>query len=1140
MTEKIICICPSCHYKSDVDAQYLGKIARCPKCKTKFKIDAIEGSRDKAKKKITISQVKKKYGNIPSERAKTKAISPKSSDSLKKHVLTAIAVMVIGFVVLFTISIRKMDQDIGTKKSITVLDVESLDIPKHKDNIMAEDGVERSKPEVEVKKKSRLRPPSEITVDDKMDHQGAAHSLLSESLPKKRESYDVSIFHEKEDVQKQMDIMSSEEKTVSTEDDQNNDDEDEPQKNQQKKSAAGDLDPISPQSPEYGGPGGEHHPPEMISVVDDTPQGKKDNITATVDAHDVVFPQHHSNFLSKYCFDCHNNDVQKGKVNLEALPHKITNLQAADLWQKVLNVMNSGEMPPAKKTQPKGEEKANFLYDLAQTMVQARKALAQTGGKITMRRLNRREYVHSIKELLGVELEINTHEESTSRFDTAGSSLFMSSDQLQKYMSHAERALKVFFIDFRHANESKKIFRLEPEKELNQRSQKSLQRLKKNMDEHLRWEKQYKKVLALRANRDVIQKYDFNVEKNIIQFSKHLSECPDPKDYGFNTMVSMFKSYNDALKYYPFYLKYSKLPFARKGVHLKVYQNSTRIDIKVPWKMVPGKYIMRIRGGVTDDSAEYRHFVQIGHPQLDGAKRGFSDLPIKTVQVLGRVSSPQVIETEVHVLSEKTNTFSIQERQATDSKEFEKVFFRRFMNENGYGTPPAVWIDWVEIEGPFRDIKKRSVLFQILSKYMRYGSESSRARNIIKDFAKEAFRGQTFKSQYSDTLLTLFKNERKKGKSFDESIQKPLSIVLASPMFLYFYEKSQQDKKIEISDLELASRLSFFLWSSPPDRTLRELADKKRLKDSKTLSDQVDRMIHDPRFEHFAAGFMDQWLDMERLDLFQFDVRTHLEFDESARAAARQEVYESFLYLIRSDKRKKLRSLLKSDHVVVNSLMATHYGLKNVKSDDFVKVDLPKASPRGGLLGMSAFHAMGSDGTSRSVVERGAWVLRHIFNDPPPPAPANVPQISRLDHLKLSSRERLHAHQSDPQCASCHSRIDPIGYGFENFTAAGKWQVSETIGQGRRSQVVPIDASGSLGNEGSFEGFFEMRDQVVDRIDDFARGFTEALIAYSLGRDYELTDDLLAKEIMDSAEQSDYALPEFFKTLVASQVFRTK
>ena len=189
---------------------------------------------------------------------------------------------------------------------------------------------------------------------------------------------------------------------------------------------------------------------------------------------------------------------------------------------------------------------------------------------------------------------------------------------------------------------------------------------------------------------------------------------------------------------------------------------------------------------------------------------------------------------------------------------------------------------------------------------------------------------------------------------------------------------------------------------------------------------------------------------------------------------------------------------------------------------------------------MAAIHAMGSDGVNSSPVERGAWVLRQLLHSAPPPAPANVPQLSRLEEQALTTRQRLLAHQEQPQCATCHRKIDPIGFGLENFDAAGKWRVNATSGKGSSRKNWTIDPSGTFHNGPSFANYQELRNHILARESDFARGFTEHLIEYALGRPFSIIDDELAKDMMNKASLKNYSISEFIHTLVQSETFRKK
>jgi len=456
--------------------------------------------------------------------------------------------------------------------------------------------------------------------------------------------------------------------------------------------------------------------------------------------------------------------------------------------------------------------------------------------------------------------------------------------------------------------------------------------------------------------------------------------------------------------------------------------------------------------------------------------------------------------------------------------------------KNGVGTPPGAWIDWAEIEGPFplpENIRPSQILFP---KPQSWTTEQY-AREVILRFATDAFRGEVPSSEFLAKLFQRYLDKRSKGEPFKRAILEPIAVILASPNFLYLAESSGSNH--ELTQRELAIRLSYFLWSAPPDHELMALAQAGNLADPEVLRAQTTRLLVDPRSSSFLHSFLHQWLEMERLEMFEFKGSLYRGFDNATRASAREEIYQTFRHLV--DQRMSLKNLIETDFVVINNVLADYYGLSGVQGHHFRRVDLPETSPRGGLLTTAAVLAMGSDGIRSSPVERGAWVLRHLMNDPPPPAPANVPQLNRLDDRILSARDLQRAHMEQPQCAQCHNKIDPIGYGLENFDAAGSWREEELVHYARRkTKTFPIDPSGRLSNGTPFKNHAELRSIIASHFDDFAQGFTEALIAYGLGRPYGFTDHDLAQTVAQKAALENYNPTSFIHALVQSRAFQTK
>ena len=887
--------------------------------------------------------------------------------------------------------------------------------------------------------------------------------------------------------------------------------------------------------------------------------------SATAVEKKAVLPAKNMEFLNRYCMDCHDADTEKGKVNLEDLPFHIQTIEQAERWQKVLASLNSGEMPPEKKKQPTNDEKANFLDALAATMVDARKVLSDSGGKITMRRLNRREYQNTIREALGVEVDVKDlpQDGGGGSYDTSGSSQFISSDQFEKYLEIGRKALDEFFERQKNKGFTKPMaYRVEPEKTMNPQLRKSVLVLEDRQRRIDAWKAAVDKIAELPENKAMLAEFKKNNKKNFpekdlfYRNAEKLKNTPDPKEFGFRDAGRALFAQTTKDRNYNYTKHYLSLPGNDRGTYLKTTWGLGRLDITPPeGSMPPGIYKIIISAGIAEGAPDFRHFIELGHPQRQNqVQNGLEGFPISTHHVTGTVAQPSLIETEVLVTADTQREFAVQERQPAKGTALRSVFAKH-KAENGYGTPASIWIDWVEVEGPIKRNETVSILEKVLDKNKikeaknprDYAWEAREVRATLKDFARVTMRDTDASEEFLDQLMALYEGERTNGSvgisdwsPLEDAIKLPLSIILASPGFLYLNEPGTDENRRALNQRELAVRLAYFLWSSPPDEQLLDLAKEGKLKQSDVLRQQVDRMIADKRSDKFIAGFVHQWLDMKRLDFFQFDAKLHREFDESTRAAARQEVYQTFAHLLRGNDGGYIGNFLKSDFVIINGLLGTYYDIEGVEGDHFRKVKLPENSPRGGLLGMAAINAMGSDGVESSPVERGAWVLRHLLNNPPPPAPANVPQLSRLKDKKLTTREKLFAHQEKAQCASCHRKIDPIGLGLENFSAAGKWRLDDKHEITKNNPKGLIETAGQIHDGPKFANYFEMRDIIAQRKDDFARGLTEALVAYSLGRSFAFTDEDLANNIVNAAKSKNYALSEFLHAVVGAKEFHSK
>ena len=881
------------------------------------------------------------------------------------------------------------------------------------------------------------------------------------------------------------------------------------------------------------------------------------SVSSAADAARAVVPEKHRALFNEYCAKCHDAKTQEGKFRVDNLLAVISDLETAERWQKVLNALNSGEMPPADERQPPRAAKADLLDDLANAMVAARKALGDQHGEITMRRLNRREYRGTLRELLGVEVNVSElpADAGTGGFDTVGANLFMSSNQFEQYLALGREALDEAF-ELQGVADVEKQLRFETEE--------TLVRIKKFYDDNLeasaraqRWIKAVEAAAARPENAAVVAELRKS-SKDEATFRRSWNKivgAPAPEEFGFQTVENNADKANRAAGYEtsynkPYHEYYLRQASLNTGAYLTVgigNDLNSHLPLLVPFGWPIGDYVVRIRAAVANDQVpRERRFLEFGvHPRHGQV--------MSTHEITASIESPQVIEiplTMTRKHNERDNrTLFVREKGMSDHYTQTRAKFDKEKRRNGIGPEVAIWVDWIEIERVRTASKSLPPGLAALGIAIDDKSPSlpdAELRAAIERFAKESFRGLTPPASYIDRLLSHYQARRKAGDKHAAALKDTLSIVLASPMFLYLAEPSTADVHRPLTANELAVRLAYFLWGAPPDARLRELAQRGVLMQTEVLAKETERLLDDPRSAGFTRAFVYQWLNLDRLDFFEINRDMHPRFDDSTKLAAREEVYQTFEYLLREH--GSLRDLLKSDYVVVNGVLAHYYGLDQVQGDTFCRVALPPESPRGGLLGMAAIHVMGGNGERTSPVERGAWVLRKLLNDPPPPAPANVPQIARLAGKLLTTRERLLAHQEEPQCASCHRKIDPIGFGLENFDAVGQWRTEDsyqlTDANGKpdpkAKKTWAIDASANLHNRPAFRDFFEMRAVIASKSDEFARGFSLALVEYALGRPCGFSDEPLVESMVASASEKQLSMRAFIHALIASQAFHTK
>jgi mono/diheme cytochrome c family protein len=408
------------------------------------------------------------------------------------------------------------------------------------------------------------------------------------------------------------------------------------------------------------------------------------------------------------------------------------------------------------------------------------------------------------------------------------------------------------------------------------------------------------------------------------------------------------------------------------------------------------------------------------------------------------------------------------------------------------------------------------------------------ARQILERFAVRAYR-RPLRGDELRRLLRFVEMAEKNRDSFETGIGLALQAALVSPHFLFRVEidpRPDDPRAIHpISHYELASRLSYFLWSSMPDDELFELARKKTLREADVLEGQVRRMLKDPRSRALVDNFAGQWLQLRTLKEFKPDPDLFSSFDETLRSAMLQETERFFENVVRED--RSILDFIDADYTFVNERLAKHYGLSGVKGESFQRVSLT-GTPRGGILTQAAVLSVTSNPTRTSPVKRGKWILENILGTPPPPPPAGVEELKDDKEAVLSGslRQRMEQHRANPNCATCHQRMDPLGFGLENFDAIGGWRTRE----GKHA----IDPSGTLPNGQSFKGPAELRAILKTRQEAFARCLAEKLLTYALGRGVERYDRCALDDIVRGAGKDNYKFSRLVIEIAKSDPFQKR
>jgi hypothetical protein len=518
--------------------------------------------------------------------------------------------------------------------------------------------------------------------------------------------------------------------------------------------------------------------------------------------------------------------------------------------------------------------------------------------------------------------------------------------------------------------------------------------------------------------------------------------------------------------------------------------NPDRIILKVEaaafleFHFAEGEYVLRFRGWGSKVDDEY---------------------PKVAVRVDGKDVQTFSVEAE----QGKAKTYEVKAKITTGNKRVAVALTNP--GEDADKNVRQFGLERLEIEGPFNPVpppERPSVKFLLVARPSEKLDARAAAEKVLTNFARRAYR-RPVKPDEVQRLLKLFDVATKQGEPFEKAIRLPMKAVLVSPHFLYRIEedpKNPNDVRT-INDFEFATRLSYFLWSSMPDEELFALAEKNELRKPAVLEAQIKRMLRDPKARALSENFAGQWLQLRNLQTIAPDKGYYPGWDEDLRRAMAGEAEAYFEYVVKND--RSVLEFLDSDYTFVNERLSRHYGIKDIKGNTFQKVSLPD-DRRGGVITMASTLTVTSNPTRTSPVKRGKWILENILGTPPPPPAPDVPELPPTGQLKGTLRQQMEQHRADPKCAVCHAKLDPLGFGLENFDGIGGWRTQDN--------KQAIDPSGVLPGGEKFAGPGELRKVLLGKADLFRRCFAEKLLTFGLGRGLEYYDKCALDEIVASAK----------------------
>ena len=796
--------------------------------------------------------------------------------------------------------------------------------------------------------------------------------------------------------------------------------------------------------------------------------------------------------LKKSCINCHGPKKSEGRLRIDQLNPDLLAGPDVERWRELYNAVSNSEMPPENEPgYALAETDRGSMVDwLGEELNKASLIRRNTKDHSSFRRLTKYEYDYALQDLLGLPYSLANKlpPESVTEdgFKNSSELLQISAMQFETYREIALKALK--------------------------RATVSGDRSPEAVTYIISMEKEMEKAAAKKDTKEAVKgKKNAKSPKNQQQLLDQQTgeSIPFP-----------------AVKFAPKAgAVVGQTPAVSPVVMVLPSSSELKLDLD---RFLPDEGIMRVRiranrSNMNPDEFASLRLMLSAHTSNDA---NFSQvISQRDIPVTSSADNPQFIHFDIPLGDIQRNPF--RKLTTTYPRRDEFLHIQNVSNASKGEDRLSVLIDYIEISAPFYEQWPPKTHTNIFIESASKSDENIYGREVLNRFLARAWR-RPVTSQEVDQFMGLFAKYRPGFSTFEDAMVEVLATALASPEFLYLTQRVSADKSksASISEVELASRLSVFLWSSIPDEELLKLAGQGKLRKPDVLAGQVKRMLADPRSKRFSQNFVEQWLGLDGLNSV-----THI--PPPLKDAIQEEPIAFFDEVLRQN--RSIMDFIHSDYAVVNEKLAAHYGIPKVYGPHFRKVPIAVQMNRGGILTGAAILAMNSDGKDSNPLKRGVWMLKRILHDPPPPPPPNVPEVdlTNPEILKMTLKERIADHRNKAACISCHAKIDPWGIAFENYDALGIFRAS--------INNKPVDATSELFNHQKLAGIDGVKRYILtDRQDQFARAMVHKLTAYALGRPLSFADRADIDGLTSQLRQHDDKLGDLIPLIIGSNLFNSK